>query len=157
MSSIVANIVDVYPFRRVAGEVEFLLLERSRESRLGGTWQAVHGKIEGGETAAAAALRELHEETGLRPIAFWQTDRPNVFFMAASDCVTIAPCFAAEIAAEARVALNAEHTAYRWMPAEAALREFMWPGQRAAIREILELIVNPSAARAHLEIRPEPE
>lgn len=133
------------------------MLERCCESRLGGTWQAVHGRIEAGETAAAAALRELREETGLRPVAFWQTDRPNVFFMASSDSVTIAPCFAAEVAAEAQVVLNAEHTAYRWMPAEAALRAFMWPGQRETIREILALIVTPSAARAHLAIRLEPD
>lgn len=43
-----------------AGEV--LLLERSRPA---GFWQSVTGSLEWGEAPAAAAVREVHEETGL--------------------------------------------------------------------------------------------
>ena len=50
-------------FRRAAGDVvEVLLLERPRY----GDWSLPKGHLEPGETAAAAALRELEEETGVR-------------------------------------------------------------------------------------------
>ena len=70
MPEVVSNVIDVYPFRRAENGVEFLLLKRVASVRLGGTWQAVHGRIEAGETAWQAALRELKEETGLTPTSF---------------------------------------------------------------------------------------
>ena len=43
---------------------EVLLVRRGRPPRLG-EWSLPGGRIEFGETAAGAALRELHEETGV--------------------------------------------------------------------------------------------
>ena len=42
---------------------EVLILHRSAAQ--GGYWHVVAGGVEAGETATAAAERELHEETGL--------------------------------------------------------------------------------------------
>jgi len=154
MPQIVSSIIDVYPLRRTSGSVEFLLLKRQPAARLGGTWQAVHGKIEPGEAAWQAALRELREETGLTPTGFWQIDFVNTFYMADGDRVVLCPCFAAEVAADARVVLSREHTAFRWLPAKQALRQFMWPGQRRAVREIMDEIVAPGPAEPHLRVPP---
>jgi dATP pyrophosphohydrolase len=155
MPEIVSNVIDVYPFRRRHDGVEFLLIERVEGIRLGGTWQAVHGRIEPGETAWQAALRELREETGLSPVGFWQTDFVNTFYMATEDRILMCPCFAAEIAADAEVVLSDEHTAFRWEPAEQALQSFMWPGQRRAVREILEEIIAPRPSEPYLRFVPE--
>jgi 8-oxo-dGTP pyrophosphatase MutT (NUDIX family) len=155
MSEVVSNVIDVYPFRRAENGVEFLLLKRVASVRLGGTWQAVHGRIEAGETAWQAALRELKEETGLAPLGFWQIEFVNTFYLATEDRVLICPCFAAEIASDADVTLSHEHTDFRWEPTEQALRSFMWPGQRHAVREILEEIVTPGRAEPHLRFVPE--
>ena len=130
MPEVRADYVDVYAFRRVARDVEFLLLKRRPEAYLGDTWHAVHGKIEPGETAVAAALRELREETGLRPARFWQLDTPHIFYMARTDQVIVAACFAAEIAADAVVTLNHEHTAHQWVAADRMEAMLMWPGNR---------------------------
>jgi ADP-ribose pyrophosphatase YjhB (NUDIX family) len=46
-------------------ETSVLLVERAKPPRAG-LWSLPGGHVEPGETAAAAALRELHEETGLR-------------------------------------------------------------------------------------------
>jgi 8-oxo-dGTP pyrophosphatase MutT (NUDIX family) len=152
MPEVISNVVDVYPFRKAGDRVEFLLLKRSEGCRLGGTWQAVHGRVEPGETAVAAALRELHEETALRPVGFWQLEYVNTFYMASADAILICPCFAAEIAAAAQIVLSNEHTAYRWKPFEEVLREYMWPGQRRAVREVMDEIVTPGLAEPHLRI-----
>lgn len=44
---------------------EVLLLKRSDDAHCGGLWSFPGGKIESGESAIAAAHRELAEETGL--------------------------------------------------------------------------------------------
>lgn len=152
MPEIRSDIVDVYVFRRLATQVEVLLLRRAPGGLLGETWQAVHGKIEPGETATQAALRELAEETGLHPTALWQLESLNTFYVAAGDHIQMCPGFAAEVPPDAAVRLNAEHTDSRWVPAEQAAREMMWPGQRRAIREILDEIIAASPAEPHLRI-----
>jgi dATP pyrophosphohydrolase len=152
MPEIVTHIVDVYAFRQTAAGVEFLQLLRSESSRLGGTWQAVHGHIEAGEAAWQAARRELLEETGLAPLAFWQIEHVNTFYAAREDRIHMCAGFAAQLPADAAVRLCHEHTAFRWLAAETAPREFLWPGQRTALREIIESIVERSATEPFLRI-----
>lgn len=156
MPKIVSNVIDVYPFRRDRSRAEFLLLKRAPASRLANTWQAVHGHVEADETAWQAALRELEEETGLKPIGFWQIDRVNTFYVAAEDTVLMCPCFAAEIARDDPVRLSCEHSEFRWEDPESAQRICLWPGQRRALREILSEIITPGVAEPHLRIPPQP-
>lgn len=49
---------------REAGEPRYLLIKRRHEPYIG-RWALVGGKVEFGETLAAAAVREVAEETGL--------------------------------------------------------------------------------------------
>lgn len=152
MPKIAADIVDCYPFRRTPGTIEFLMLQRAPDLYLGGTWHAVSGRVETGETAWAAALRELREETDVRPVRFWQLEAINTFYMAVRDSILMCPAFAAELAVAAEVVLSPEHTAHRWVPAPAAPAAFFWPGQQAAVREILELIIPGGPQADALEI-----
>lgn len=152
MADIVIRIIDVYAFRRREAGAQFLMLKRAGAGQLGGTWQAVHGKIEAGETATAAALRELAEETGLRPMRFWQLEHVNTFFDVARDAVYMCPGFAAEVAPDAVVTLNDEHVAHEWLSAAATAERMMWPGQRAALREIIDVILAGHSAEPHLRI-----
>lgn len=48
-----------------AGEVEILVGRRPKEAIRGGAWELPGGKIEPGESAASAALREAWEEVGV--------------------------------------------------------------------------------------------
>ncbi len=151
MAVVVADIVDCYVFRRGAGEAEFLQLLRAAAAYLGGTWHAVHGHIDPGETALRAALRELREETALSPLRCWQLEHVNTFYQANRDAVVMCPCFAVEVAAGALPVLSAEHTEYRWVLQRQAAAHFLWPGQQAAIREILCVIL--AGAPAELLLR----
>ena len=152
MPHIECPIIDCYVFRRITTGVELLMLRRRMGSYMGGTWQAVHGKIEPGESAVHAALRELREEAGLSPMRFWQLEFVNTFFSAARDAVVLCPSFAAEISVESVIQISDEHTDYRWVPAGQADEQFLWPGQRQAIQEVLREIVAGGPAEPYLRI-----
>ena len=76
---------------------------------MGETWQMVSGTIEGAEKAYQCAQRELLEETGLRPLHFYQASYVNRFYLAASDEIVLSPVFAAN---RGVVALYAEDAFY---------------------------------------------
>lgn len=156
MPRIRADLVDVYIFRR-SPAIEFLQLFRAPEpgSALAQTWQPIMGHIEDGETAAACALRELKEEAGLAVgdpalLGVWALEGVHPFYIAGRDAIMLSPRFAAEAAPGWRPTLNEEHTDSRWVADVGA--SFMWPGQRAAIAELLEMLRPGSLSRDRLRI-----
>lgn len=147
-----ADIIDVYVFRRQP-RVEFLQLLRAGEP-LAQTWQPVMGYIEAGETAVRCAERELYEELALARtgmLGFWALQEVHPYFLP-PDSIMLSPRFATEVLPAWTPALNEEHTAYRWVPADGVDKAFLWPGQRSACREVLEVIIaaHPAAARQML-------
>lgn len=70
---------------------------------LAGIWCQIARKVEGGETAWQAALRELYEETDLAPDAFCSADICEQFYEADRDAITVAPVFVAFIDSAAEV------------------------------------------------------
>ncbi|MFN7020657.1 MAG: NUDIX domain-containing protein [Phycisphaerales bacterium] len=121
--------------------VYFLQLLRAGPP-LANTWHPVMGHVESGETAVACALRELREEVGLtRPLALHALEQVHPFFIAELDSIVLSPRFAAEVAPGWEPALDAEHTAFRWVAAGDAPSMFVWPGQLAACREVLDWVL----------------
>jgi dihydroneopterin triphosphate diphosphatase len=142
MPAITSRFVDCHVFRlRPDGGDEWLVLRRAPHLVLGGTWQMVSGHIEPGEKAYEGAVRELEEETGLRPVHFYQASYVNRFYLAASDEIVLSPVFAAHVASDASVRLSGEHTDFAWVPFEEAVRRYPWPGQRKAIATIREQFI----------------
>lgn len=141
MPAITSRFVDCHVFRRGPRGVEWLVLKRSPGLLMGGTWQMVSGTIESGEKAYECAVRELEEETDLRPLHFYQASYVNRFYLAASDEIVLSPVFAAEVAPNAEVRLSGEHTAFEWVGFDEAMRRFPWPGQRKALTVIREQFV----------------
>lgn len=163
-----ADVVDVYVVREAqgggrgagsgGGEPEFLQVRRSRPP-LEGTWQPVMGHVEAGEPCWRAALRELAEEVGLEPgpmlLGVWALEQVYPYYIAAIDSVVLGPRFVALASPEWQPRLNEEHRDWRWVPAGRAAGaggEFVWPGQRAAVREALELLLPGNPAREHLRL-----
>lgn len=137
MPAITSRFVDCHVFRlREDGGDEWLVLKRAPHIHLGGTWQMVSGHLEAGEKAYECAARELLEETGLRPLHFYQASYVNRFYLASSDEIVLSPVFAAHVAPDAQVRLSGEHTDHAWVPYEEARRRYPWPGQRKAIEVI---------------------
>ena len=131
---------------------EFLQLRRAKGEFLEGAWGAIHGRIEGSETAWQAALRELREEAGLVPLEFYQLDTINQFYLVAGDCVWHVPGFCAVVARDATVTLNDEHDDHRWIDRSRIEADFLWPGERRQLEELVREIVETGPAKAYLRI-----
>ena len=125
---------------------EFLQLLRASDDYMGGTWQAIAGCMEKGETVWQAALRELKEEAGLTPLEFYRIGTVNSFYIPAhdgqDDTLWHQIPFLAIISRDSEIVLNDEHEAFRWIARNDADGNFMWPSDREnlilACRDILD-------------------
>jgi 8-oxo-dGTP pyrophosphatase MutT (NUDIX family) len=153
MPKVKSNRVAVYVFRTLPGGTQFLQLHRAAGSGdYAGTWQTVYGGIKSGETAIAAALRELAEETQLVPDRFFQVEYLESFYHRARDRVTVLPVFAAQINADAGVVIDEEHDDFRWVNLADVATHFVWRVQRQAIAIIQQDILGASPAKDLLTI-----
>ncbi len=152
------DIIDAYVFRRKPGgagegrgtRVEVLQLFRAR-GPVPSTWQPVMGHIEAGERATDTLWRELSEELGLDPrgpqmVDAWALEQVHPFFVAELDAIVLSPRFAVEVVPGFEPSINDEHDDFRWLTLETAVREALWPGQRAALKELSGMLAgDPSA------------
>ncbi len=121
---------------RREGETWKVLLLRRTGTRLGDTWCQIAGRIEAGETAWQAALREIREETGLTPERFYSANVCEQFYEVEQECINLVPVFVGFVHADQQVELNWEHSEYRWMTFEEAEGHLLFPGQREMVRYI---------------------
>jgi dATP pyrophosphohydrolase len=140
LSGITVSLVDVYVLRGAGAELECLALRRAAGGRCPGSWEAVHGHIEPGETPAAAAQREVLEETGLTPLRLYNLSRVELFYSHRADEVALVPVFAAFVEASSAVRLSVEHDRHEWLRPDAARGRFAWPREHRAVDDILILV-----------------
>jgi dihydroneopterin triphosphate diphosphatase len=138
VTDIAIRVVDVYAYRLTDSTAEFLLLRRADNVAYAGLWRMIGGKIEPGEPAWQAALRELREEIGREPLRFWSVPSPNIFYEWADDRVSIAPAFAAEITDDP--VLDREHDSFVWCDVEQAASSLRYPEQSRLVRLVASLI-----------------
>lgn len=121
---------------------EFLLLERRKPP---GFWQSVTGSLEWGETAHAAASRELKEETGitqgtLRNLHWTQEYEilPSFGKKYAPDITrNLEHAFALELPQRVPVTMSDhEHAQYLWLPAADAIEMASSSTNRAVIERL---------------------
>ena len=149
------DMINCYVVRPAAtpGTHEFLQLRRvPGDDPMGGAWAVVRGGIEAEETAWKAALRELREETGLTPLEFYQVDTIDQFYLATADTLWHAPGFCALVDRDAKITLNDEHDAFRWVSRDRIDAEFLWPGERAQLAELCREILDDGPAKRFLRI-----
>lgn len=98
------------------GRDQYLILQRAETLDVfPGRWDFPSGKMEDGENAEDAALRELREETGFDGDV--QRDGGRFTVDTRHGTFRIHPVLVAVDRAEP--ALSSEHTAYRWIDADA--------------------------------------
>ncbi len=132
-------------FRPGPGGPEALCLRRAPLARCAGSWEAIHGHVEAGESAVDAARRELMEETGLAPERLYNLSRVESFYLHREDAVAVIPAFCAWVAAGSEPRLSPEHDAAEWLPAGAAAQRFAWPRERRALADALTLVAGGDA------------
>ena len=140
MTGIRVSLVDLYVLRGAPGALECLVLRRAAGGRCPGSWEAVHGHIEKGETPADAARRELREETGLVPERLYNLSRVETFYQHALDEVALVPVFAAFVAAKAAVRTGVEHDRFEWLSLAEARGRVAWPREARALDDIVALL-----------------
>lgn len=118
------------------GEAARLLVLQRNKNTSRGLWSLVMGRIEKGETAAAAIRREIAEETGIAVEALYTSGCCDTFFNPGANSIEIMPIFVAPFAAAPEVTLDHEHLAYRWLSFAEASEILAYPGQRQALPEI---------------------
>ena len=146
------SLIEVYLFRRRGRRTEFLALRRRLEGWLPGVWQPVTGGLRGREQAVRGALREVREETGLRPTRMWRLETVTTWFDPRRDAVRFVILFAAEVGAGDVVRLSREHTAYRFMPSREAAKRFLWDSQRRGIAAVRSQVLGGGRRARALEI-----
>jgi len=140
--------VQVVIFAEADHGTEFLLLKRLESH--GGFWQPVTGSLEGDETHAQAAVREVREETGIDAAYGDLIDLKlvNVFQIAPQWRAKYAPgvthneevCFALRVEKqEIRTDPN-EHVSWAWADSSRALEMLYWESSKRALAELLKVI-----------------
>lgn len=148
------DLIQCYVVRPVGITHEFLQLHRSPGQLMGGTWQPVTGRIEPGECAWQAALRELKEETALEPLELYSVEAVQMYYMQVDDAIWHAVPFCAYVRPDAPITLDQEHDQYRWIPRDHAAGQFFWSADKRAVAEICLTILDNSPAKAFLRITP---
>lgn len=139
--NVLTGSISTYVFTMLRGRAQFLLLRRAPHLLHAGSWQAVHGMIDPGESAYTAAWRETVEETGLTPDKLFKTAFVESFYSEHTDAVHLVPAFAAFVTAmpdAPAVTVSEEHTEAAWCALDDAMSRFVFPNQRTAIQLIAE-------------------
>ena len=150
MTDIRVGVVDVYVIRHRAagpsgpGGWRVLCLQRAHDTRCPTAWETVHGRLEAGERPEDGALREVREETGLDAERLYSIC-VQPFYLQKFGVVQQAVVFCAFVAEPAEVALGPEHQAHRWLTVDEAMRTFVWPRERQALQEIVQLLAGGDA------------
>ena len=138
MPNATIRVVDVYPYRFHAGNLQFLLLRRAPGVEYAGQWRMLVGKIGRGETAWQAALREVQEETGQPPSRLWTLPSVNHFYEWQQDRINLIPAFAAELHDDPT--LNHEHDDFAWWAPQVAASRTDWPEQQRLLNLTTRLL-----------------
>lgn len=141
MADILVRVVDAYVYRKTENGLKFLILKRASTKLYEHLWQGVAGKIEAGETAPQAAIRELDEETGLKPKHMFIADHISRFYETYGDRINLVPVFGIEVDSD-DVTLSEEHCDYKWVTLDEALEHLVWRGQKQGIQVINEMVLN---------------
>jgi dihydroneopterin triphosphate diphosphatase len=129
-----------------------LIARRNDAKYMGGTCQLISGGLNPGETAWQGALREMQEETGLRPQEFYRLSTLTSFYRPDKDSLNTAPMFCAIVAKNAAVTINGEHTDFEWVDVNDADNRLMWRSDLGALEEVRSVILGGGMAKEYLRI-----
>jgi len=124
---------------------KFLVLKRAETESYGGYWGFMTGGKMGDETVAQVVVRELMEETGLKPSCMWATEYVVQFYEPEYDAIWLLPLIVAVVPEDAEVKLSPENCEFRWLSAKQAKHQVSWKNLVRAVDDLTEeLEIYPS-------------
>jgi 8-oxo-dGTP pyrophosphatase MutT (NUDIX family) len=139
MTIVNVGTIDVYLIDPEPAGWGVLALQRAHGTRCPTAWETVHGRIEAGETPEQATVREVREETGLEVRRLYNVI-VQPFYLHLLATVELAVVFAAFVSRADPIVLGQEHMHHEWLSPDAALERFVWPRERQALRDVLQLL-----------------
>ena len=140
MPQVTTNFIELHICRKTESGYKFLLLKRSEDSKIyPGIWQMITGTIEPEEHTKDTLIRELFEETGLKPRIIYSIPRINTFYLAISDKICMSPVFLTIVNSE-EVKISDEHTSYMWADFSEASKMIHWPNQVESLEVIMKYL-----------------
>lgn len=130
--------IVVYKYDPVTNERLYILLQYQR-----GYWDFAKGKLEEGETALDAAVREVKEETNLDVnIHAGFEETLNYFFRERNGMVHKYVTFFVGEAISNDVVLSWEHINFLWLPYQAALDQLNFENAKDTLRKAEQFLQN---------------
>lgn len=109
---------------------KYLFLLRNPHKPQGGTWAIPGGKVDAGETPKQAAIREFYEETGVNLTPSAVTFSGDMYVKTDEGKDVLFHVFKADTDEVSQVKLStSEHSAYKWMSLDEALKNKLIPGE----------------------------
>lgn len=128
-----------------AGDIRFLLLDYGRH------WDFPKGHIDGDESDMDAAVRELHEETGIRefsPVPDFQREIVYFFRSARHGLIRKTVMFFLAEVHKPDVILSEEHVGYDFLPYELAVKRATFAAGKELLRAAHARLAQESSAAA---------
>lgn len=133
--------VLVLPYRTGRNGLRYAILRR--KAKTGGYWQFIAGGGHVGESHARAARREAFEEAGVPPrarlirldaLATIPVEHVSGFLWGPD--VLVIPEFCFGVRMPDAIRLSREHTEFRWVSYQSAMRRLHWDSNRTALWEL---------------------
>ena len=144
--------IAAYICRIESGNARFLIIRR-QTSYLPNSWQMVSGKIEKGEKAWEAVLREIKEETGLVPDRLYSANTLESFYEVNQNCINLVPVFVGFVESDQTVRVSDEHSEHKWVSPEESADFVSFEHQTETMRMIEAKFVK-QAPSEFLRVKP---
>lgn len=150
---IVSYLIENHVIRFRNNNLEFLLLKRAASQTYPDIWQMITGSVEENEKAFIAAVRELFEETSLKPDKIWLVPNVNSFYEPAKDVICLVPVFVSLVNTDAKVSISNEHSEFKWVNKKEAVEMLAWQGQRKSVEIIYDYFMNKISTYKFIELK----
>jgi len=140
-----AVFVVAYRLNPLINQIEYFILHRHKHWK---GWEFPKGGIDAGETASQTAKREIYEETGNKALKLKKynskgiyrydkriSDRPGM----KGQTFTL---FSAEIRANKVKIDRKEHSGFKWLSFDKAVKKLTWSNQKKCLRIVHKKIKN---------------
>lgn len=133
--------IEVCVFKKDKRKILYLVLKRSEKNKIfPGIYQIITGTLKNDlrnkktENAVKAVLREVYEETKLKPLRLWILPVINTYYVLTRDTINLSPMFAVEVSTESEPIISKEHQAYKWLSYQDAKKYLIWQSHRTALK-----------------------